>query len=1043
MAEAGATTGAGDSLAGPTTPQHNAHNTSTTPFRTPQHNAQPPPLTFELTPPAAHSTSPTTGGSSRLLRTYSLPRDFLKQLHKQKEEETDDSEVQEGMKVFEARLQESLSPVGKFGEERRKRLARMMGKYSATDEGMDGSGVASSPLRVGGGDMTPRGGDGEVGTLSPIPGLAGDDTSDDPEVLRAKLSRARRKLLQTLDEKKQMEKELEDKEQENEALVGRVSDLSDEVEVLRTEHEEHKQAVLGLTPRRTAGGGNAGASNGGRGGASTRGVDTGGGVGNDADVGGEDQAEVVENLKEELSIMQDMMALKTDEIGRLKGKIRRLRAASTNGTGGENEAEVANDLDDTNTEEDKDERDDEGEDEQEDVEGQELFYNIQKGMKVKLMKEQIKQSEERLERWEKEAQKWKKKTTDSEAEVERLKSEKQAEQEARKAALEKDTAAAAAAAKELEDAREQIRIVRDEKEKRDAEQQATLVQVNKELAASKESTRALEEQLNVNKKELESSQRQAEATKKADQENEQAAAAASAAAKALEAEVARLRQEAEAYRHREEEAKAKELADLQVIRQQLQEAEEEKESMLRELVRKEEAERERAQKQALKKEKRKKRRDEELKQIQLEKERLEQLEIDLEERRQEDAKKRSADEQKRQEDQQQRQADEKRRHEEDRQRAQRAASEEQSRREREQRDREEEEKRIRVLKKQITKLEQKEKDRESELLAVREQLEKLKQELLEREQLVKVKEEQQTVEIQKEGRELIDATKESVDMALQFARDSEARIGNSTADGASEAEKQEAISRLKACSEEVMVSVKQAAINVHDVEKQHELADKQRAMGEAIHRVITLTADMGKKEIQEAVVAVAPQVSTPTTTTPRSSLTSTPATTTSKATTSTTSSTPATTASVMKSGQLVIEQIQAASRDTESTPQELVKPVYEKVTLFVRLLGDVASKASDPKFRNDLKQNCGVLKDRSIQLKILANVRSSTVRSAGEGFGGDASGHVAQAVLGLEKQVKDVLNDLAIASVKQRLRETLDQAHAIRRVIAAMQAHSS
>ena len=129
--------------------------------------------------------------------------------------------------------------------------------------------------------------------------------------------------------------------------------------------------------------------------------------------------------------------------------------------------------------------------------------------------------------------------------------------------------------------------------------------------------------------------------------------------------------------------------------------------------------------------------------------------------------------------------------------------------------------------------------------------------------------------------------------------------------------------------------------------------------------------------------------------------------------------------------------------------------------VFAGLLANVAGKTLDQKFRAELRENTGVLKDRATQLKILVNVKSHGERKKNNFVGGDVTSQVGQAAMGLRQKVKEVLDLLAIgnypfppppfslpvhylrvsiyaASLQKRLADTINQLAAIKRVMSVL-----
>lgn len=86
---------------------------------------------------------------------------------------------------------------------------------------------------------------------------------------------------------------------------------------------------------------------------------------------------------------------------------------------------------------------------------------------------------------------------------------------------------------------------------------------------------------------------------------------------------------------------------------------------------------------------------------------------------------------------------------------------------------------------------------------------------------------------------------------------------------------------------------------------------------------------------------------------------------------------------------------------------------------------------ADPAIKAQLIEFAKIVNDRSVQVKILTAVTAAS--------GDVKTDQVRQALEGLRRTVKDVVNLLCAASLKQQLKNTQVQTEAIKKVLAALQ----
>lgn len=256
-----------------------------------------------------------------------------------------------------------------------------------------------------------------------------------------------------------------------------------------------------------------------------------------------------------------------------------------------------------------------------------------------------------------------------------------------------------------------------------------------------------------------------------------------------------------------------------------------------------------------------------------------------------------------------------------------------------------------------------------------------------------------------EEAQLIAAAKEEAAAALRLAEEAD-KLADKITDPKKKALIKQAIQDVKDCSRRVVECAEALAKNPHDPVAQQNLSNAQRDLGLAIQRVVNLT-NMGNqdKELNDAMDQMSLETGGS-----------------------------GGEGDVLQSAQKVLDQIAATfgNPNKKMTPQEVIEHAKElstKAAELARQLREMAAKTTDPVFKEKLLNAAKIIRDGSVQIKIL-----SAVRAAG---GEDKGNSVTMAAKGLQTNITDIIKEVRANSLRTKFRSTVKQTIAINRVVTA------
>jgi len=112
------------------------------------------------------------------------------------------------------------------------------------------------------------------------------------------------------------------------------------------------------------------------------------------------------------------------------------------------------------------------------------------------------------------------------------------------------------------------------------------------------------------------------------------------------------------------------------------------------------------------------------------------------------------------------------------------------------------------------------------------------------------------------------------------------------------------------------------------------------------------------------------------------------------------------------------------------SPKEIIdgaKLLSTKAHELAKQLIEMASKTTDPVFKEKLLHSARIIKDGAVQIKIL-----SAVRAAG---GEDKTNSVGMAAKGLQTNIQEIIKAVQADSLRNRFRSTVKQTMAINKVV--------
>jgi len=250
--------------------------------------------------------------------------------------------------------------------------------------------------------------------------------------------------------------------------------------------------------------------------------------------------------------------------------------------------------------------------------------------------------------------------------------------------------------------------------------------------------------------------------------------------------------------------------------------------------------------------------------------------------------------------------------------------------------------------------------------------------------------------------QLVTAAKEEAQAALQLANEAE-KISDKTTDPAKKQKLKAAINEVKACSARVIECAELVALNPKDQAAQQKLAAAQKDLGAAIQKVIELTSADQDKEVKDAMNDLKAQGA---------------------ATVSD--------QNLLKAAQDVLDEIANtfANPNKKMDAQQVIesaKLLSAKAADLAKQLKEMAERTNDPVFKEKLLTAAKIIRDNSIQVKIL-----SAVRAAG---GEDKSNSVYMQSKLLQNNIASIIKEVQAETLRNKFRSTVKQTIAINKVV--------
>eukprot|EP00004_Rigifila_ramosa_P021273 TRINITY_DN5626_c0_g1_i2.p1 TRINITY_DN5626_c0_g1~~TRINITY_DN5626_c0_g1_i2.p1 ORF type:complete len:1701 (-),score=493.11 TRINITY_DN5626_c0_g1_i2:103-4545(-) len=107
------------------------------------------------------------------------------------------------------------------------------------------------------------------------------------------------------------------------------------------------------------------------------------------------------------------------------------------------------------------------------------------------------------------------------------------------------------------------------------------------------------------------------------------------------------------------------------------------------------------------------------------------------------------------------------------------------------------------------------------------------------------------------------------------------------------------------------------------------------------------------------------------------------------------------------------------------------KDIAKKAEEFLKQLQEFIDRCEDPIYKERLKKLARLIKDKSVQVKIISAVKSSSSDSA------DAEGAIQAAAKGLQDAIAEAMREQAAAQLRKRFTKAVDTVVAMRKVVSA------
>jgi Talin IBS2B domain len=220
--------------------------------------------------------------------------------------------------------------------------------------------------------------------------------------------------------------------------------------------------------------------------------------------------------------------------------------------------------------------------------------------------------------------------------------------------------------------------------------------------------------------------------------------------------------------------------------------------------------------------------------------------------------------------------------------------------------------------------------------------------------------------------------------------------------------------RLEALAADIVASAERAAANPDDPAAQRALDVAQRALAEAIRTIVELTAGKGSSLaalLEDMQLAAALEQDD---------------------------------AHIFTLAEQLFSDIDEFVRNVAEgklDPKAMVaqaRAIAANAAELAKLLMALAARTDDPSLRQQLRQMANVLKDKGVQIKMLAAIQVASFGATGED-----TGQVTSALRALRSETSEVVNIVRVAALRRRVSRTNKQTEAIRALLAAWnEAHS-
>jgi len=257
--------------------------------------------------------------------------------------------------------------------------------------------------------------------------------------------------------------------------------------------------------------------------------------------------------------------------------------------------------------------------------------------------------------------------------------------------------------------------------------------------------------------------------------------------------------------------------------------------------------------------------------------------------------------------------------------------------------------------------------------------------------------------------QLVAAAKEEANAALRLATEAEKNAGNIT-DPTKKKMLMEAIAQVKIISKKVLEATEKLSKDPHNVQAQQQLSDAQKELSVALQKVVDFSSSpKNDRELSDAMAAMKLETQPD-----KEAVTS---------------------SQILGTAEMVLKNIAETFGNPSKplSPQEVIshaKELSSKANELSKQLKDMATVTEDPVLKEKLLNCSKIVRDGSIQIKILSAVRAAERAS-------DKSNSVQSASKVLQSNIQDIMKEVRAESLKNRFRSTVKQTIAINKVVSA------